>query len=99
MGQNGRRHHAQANSEDALIGHFVVGFHGGIRLFVGGSEPGSAEFTRAGDPTKTRIELLGAPRLGVCDHFLFGGARFFFEHRHVVRALAPDELFVGFFRL
>ena len=99
MGQDGRRHHAKADGEDALIGHFVVGFNGGVRLFVGGGEPGSAKFTRAGDPTKTCIKLLAAPRLGRCNHFLFGLAGFFFEHRHVVRALAPDELFVGFFRL
>ena len=99
MGQDGRRHHAEADSEDALIGHFVVGFDGGVRLFVGGGEPGSAKFTRAGDPTETRIKLFAAPRLGSCNHFLFGLAGFFFEHRHVVRALAPDELLVGFFRL
>ena len=99
MGQDGRCHHAQADGENALIGHLVVGFNSGVRLFVRGGEPGSAEFARAGDPTKTCIELLAAPRFGRSDHFLFGGTRFFFEHRHVVRTLTPDEFFVGLFGL
>ena len=94
-----RRHHAEADGEDALARCLVVGFGGGVRALVRGSEPRSAELGRAGDPTEAGVELLAAPLFFARHHFFFGAARLLLEHRHVVVALAPHErlgcLFTG----
>ena len=91
MGEHRRCNHAKTNREDALARHLVVRFNGRIRALVGSGETRAAVFRRAGDPAETSVELLGAPRFCFVDHLLFGFTRFFFEHRHVVRALAPHE--------
>ena len=47
VGQDRRRHHAEADAEEALLGHVVLRFGLGVHAFVGAGQLAAAELGRA----------------------------------------------------
>src|SRR5690606_8874916 len=81
--------HAEADAEEALAGHVVLGLEVVVEALVGPGELPATVLARAGDVPEAGVVLGGPPRLRRLEVAPLLLAVDLLEHGHVVVALAP----------
>ena len=95
MGEDRRRHHAEADAEERLVRHVVARLERLVLPLVGAGQLPAAVGARAADPAEAGVEAGRPPRLGRGQLALLFGRVDLLEQRDVVVALAPDERLLG----
>ena len=99
MSEDRRRHHAETDLEHTQTRCAVLALDGAVSTLVCRREARAAVLGWSGDPAESVVETRRLPLFGLTDDFHFRVAIAFFEHRHVVGALAPHECALTFLLL